>query len=67
VRVSENGGPAVTVAEWSVAAGVLLAVVGAASIVFDALQGGGRPRFVAYLVGLLLGLAGVGLLLSGAL
>lgn len=53
-----------TTAEWTVLAGIILAVVGAGSIVFDALQGGGSPRFVAYLVGVLIGLAGVGLVLS---
>lgn len=56
-----------TAADWAVVAGVLLAVLGAGSIVFDAIQGGGRPRFVAYLVGLLLTLAGVGVVLSVAL
>lgn len=56
-----------SLADWVVVAGAGLAILGAGSIVVDAVQGGGRPRFVAYLVGLLLALAGVGIVLSVAL
>jgi len=48
-------------------AGVVLAVAGAASVLVDAVQSGGNPRFVVYLVGLLLSLSGVGLLLAATL
>jgi hypothetical protein len=53
----------VTAAETVLLVGVVLAVWGAASVLFDAAVGGGNRRFVAYLVGLLLGLALVGYLL----
>lgn len=53
-----------SVADWTVAAGVLLAVLGAGGIVADAAHAGGDRRFVGYLVGLFLVLAGVGLALS---
>lgn len=46
--------------------GVVLAVAGAASILFDAAHAGGSRRFVGYLIGLLLSLAAVGLLLATA-
>lgn len=48
-------------------AGVALALAGAASVLADAAHSGGNPRFVGYLVGLLLSLSGVGLLLAVAL
>lgn len=48
-------------------AGVVLAVAGAASLLLDAAHSGGNPRFVGYLVGLLLLLSGVGLLLAATL
>lgn len=47
--------------------GVVLALAGAASILADAAHSGGSPRFVSYLVGLLLVLSGVGLLLAATL
>lgn len=53
-----------TVVDWTFTVGVALAVLGAGSILFDSVHAGGDRRFVAYLVGLLLALAGVGLLLS---
>ena len=43
--------------------GVVLAVWGAVSLLFDSVLGGGDRRFVAYLVSLLLALAFVGYLL----
>lgn len=45
-------------------AGVLLALVGAGSLLVDAGRADGSNRFVGYLVGLLLLLAGIGLLLA---
>jgi hypothetical protein len=48
-------------------AGTLLALAGAGSLLFDAAHSGGNPRFVGYLVGLLLSLSGVGLLLAATL
>lgn len=50
--------------EWTVTVGVLLAILGAVGIVLDSVHAGGDRRFVAYLVGLLLVLAGIGLALS---
>ena len=47
--------------------GVGLALAGAGSIVFDAMYAGADKRFVGYLVGLLLSLAGIGILLARTL
>lgn len=46
--------------------GIVLAVGGAVSVLFDAAHAGGSRRFIGYLVGLLLSLAAVGLLLVTA-
>lgn len=56
-----------SLADWAMTAGILLAVLGAGSVVADAVHAGGDRRFVGYLVALLLTLAGVGLALSVAL
>lgn len=53
-----------SVADWIVLGGIVLAILGAGSIVVDGALGGGEPRFVAYLVALLLVLVGVGVVLS---
>lgn len=47
--------------------GVGLALAGAGSIVFDATHAGADKRFIGYLVGLLLSLAGIGILLARTL
>lgn len=47
--------------------GVLLALVGAGSLLVDVSRTEGSRRFVGYLVALLLGLAAVGLLLATTL
>jgi hypothetical protein len=47
--------------------GVVLALAGAGSVLFDATHAHGSRRFVGYLVALLLSLAGVGLLLATTL
>jgi len=44
--------------------GVVPAVAGAGSILFDATHSEGSPQFIAYVVGLLLTIAGVGLVLT---
>lgn len=47
--------------------GVVFALAGAGSVLFDASHADGSRRFVGYLVALLLSLAGVGLLLATTL
>lgn len=56
-----------TPTEWAVAGGVALALLGAGSFVFDGLRTRDQLGFVGYLVALLLGLAGVGVVLAMAL
>lgn len=62
-----GGGQEVIPSNPLLLAGVGLALAGAASILVDAVQSGGNPRFVVYLLGLLLSLVGVGLVLAATL
>jgi hypothetical protein len=57
----------VTSADSLLLAGVVLALGGAVSVLVDAAQSGGNPRFIGYLIGLLLSLSGVGLVLAATL
>lgn len=52
-----------TPGETVLVVGIALSVLGVVSLLFDAVQSDGEKWFVGYLVGLLLLLAGVGLML----